>query len=198
MPEEEEALMRVLDANRPFLKPLVQLALWTGFRQCELIALKKSHIDFRRKLIFVADPKWKKDKRKTECNPLDAETCELLERLCRESPGEHLFVNDRDGQPLTQGVVDKAFRRACHEAGIYGFNFHALRHTFGTRLADADVNLKKIARLMGHSTTKHTEIYVHTMDDGLREALRHAKVKGGEEKYRNRSGAVRQISSRTA
>jgi site-specific recombinase XerD len=47
----------------------------------------------------------------------------------------------------------------------------ALRHTFGTRLGEADVNLKKIARLIGHTTTKHTEIYVHATDAGLMSAM---------------------------
>ena len=45
--------------------------------------------------------------------------------------------------------------------------FHELRHEYGSRLGDADVNLKKIARLMGHFTTKQTERYVHPDDDGL-------------------------------
>ena len=35
------------------------------------------------------------------------------------------------------------------------------RHEFGSRLEDADVNLKKIQRIMGHSSSKMTEIYVH-------------------------------------
>jgi integrase len=45
--------------------------------------------------------------------------------------------------------------------------FHDLRHEYGSRLGDADVNLKKIARRMGHSNTKQTERYVHPDDEGL-------------------------------
>ena len=52
-------------------------------------------------------------------------------------------------------------------AGVKGFRFHDLRHEYGSRLGDADVNLKKIARLMEHSNTKQTERYVHPTDDGL-------------------------------
>ena len=50
---------------------------------------------------------------------------------------------------------------------ILDLRFHDLRHEYGSRLGDADVNLKKIARLMGHSTTRQTERYVHPDDDGL-------------------------------
>ncbi len=64
-------------------------------------------------------------------------------------------------------MVDGAFRRACRSAEITSFRFHDLRHEYGSRLGDADVNLKKIARLMGHSTTRQTEQYVHPEESGL-------------------------------
>ena len=64
-------------------------------------------------------------------------------------------------------TVDHFFRKACARAGVTEFRFHDLRHEYGSRLGDADVNLKKIARLMGHSNTKQTERYVHPTDDGL-------------------------------
>jgi len=41
------------------------------------------------------------------------------------------------------------FRAACREAGITNLAFHDLRHTFGTRLADAGVDVVKIKELMG-------------------------------------------------
>ena len=70
--------------------------------------------------------------------------------------------------------MDVAFRQACGRAGITGFRFHDLRHEYGSRLGDADVNLKKIARLMGHSDTKMTEHYVHPDEDSLLTATEEA------------------------
>ena len=55
-------------------------------------------------------------------------------------------------------------------AGVEGFRFHDLRHEYGSRPCDADVNLKKIARLMGHSNTRQTGRYAHPTDDGLLQA----------------------------
>ena len=63
--------------------------------------------------------------------------------------------------------MDFHFRQDCQRARISGFRFHDLRHEYGSRLGDADVNLKKIARLMGHSNTKMTERYVHPDEDSL-------------------------------
>lgn len=70
--------------------------------------------------------------------------------------------------------MDRAFRRACALAGVSGFRFHDLRHEYGSRLGDADVNLRKIARLMGHSTTKMTERYVHPDEAGRQAASEEA------------------------
>jgi integrase len=165
-PEEEIALLKGAAVDYPFLRPMIQLAIWTGFRQGELIALSKSMIDFSRNRIFVVNPKWKKDKRKTEGNPMSQEVADLLSQLCREIRGELLFT-DKQGCKLARHIVDCAFRRACARAEITDLRFHDLRHEYGSRLGDADVNLKKIARLMGHSTTSQTERYVHPDDDGL-------------------------------
>ncbi|MGB9182414.1 MAG: site-specific integrase [Pyrinomonadaceae bacterium] len=164
--EEEAALLEGAREDYPFLEPMIRLAIWTGFRQGELIALSKPAIDFSHNRVFVVNPKWKKDKRKTEGNPMSKEVRDMLMLLCREAKGELLFTDD-DGNKLHRMNVLCAFYRACARAGIEDLRFHDLRHEYGSRLGDADVNLKKIARLMGHSTTKQTERYVHPDDDGL-------------------------------
>lgn len=164
--DAEEALLIAAGVGPGYLSPMIRLALWTGFRQGELIELRKSAVDFARNRVHVVNPKWKRDPRKTEGNPMSAEVRELLSELCREAEGEHLFT-DAAGRPLRRKQVDPAFRRVCRRAGLSGFRFHDLRHEYGSRLGDADVNLKKISRLMGHSDTKMTERYVHPDEAGL-------------------------------
>ncbi|HEX8502628.1 MAG TPA: site-specific integrase [Pyrinomonadaceae bacterium] len=167
--EEEAALLESAESEQPYLAPMIRLALWTGFRQGELIALQKSAVDLDRNRVFVTNPKWRKDKRKTEGNPMSPQVRELLTKLCETAGGELLFT-DGEGRRLKRHNVRDAFHRACVRAGIEGLRFHDLRHEYGSRLGDSDVNLKKIARLMGHSNTKQTERYVHPTDDGLLQA----------------------------
>lgn len=167
--EEEEALLESAESGPSYLAPMIRLALWTGFRQGELIALRRSAVDFERNRVFVINPKWRKDKRKSEGNPMSPQMRELLTALCETARGELLFT-DGQGRGLKRYGVRDAFYKACERAGVEGFRFHDLRHEYGSRLGDADVNLKKIARLMGHSTTKQTERYVHPTDDGLLQA----------------------------
>ncbi|HEY9282276.1 MAG TPA: tyrosine-type recombinase/integrase [Pyrinomonadaceae bacterium] len=80
--------------------------------------------------------------------------------------GTGITTNDSDGRPnpyRRRGIPDPCLAAA----GIEDSRFRDLRHECGSRLVDADVNLKKIARLMGHSNTKQTERYIHPADDGL-------------------------------
>lgn len=163
--EEEDALLKSAERERLFLKPMIRLALWTGLRQGELIGLMKQAVSFERNRIFVVNPKRRRDKRRTEGNPMSAEVRELLSELCAGAPGELLFT-DKEGKKLDRASVFFSFRSACRRAGIEKLRFHDLRHEYGSRLGDADVQLTKIARLMGHSNTKQTERYVHPTDDG--------------------------------
>lgn len=134
-------------------------------------------MDFGRNRLFVVNPKWKRDRRKAEGVPMSREAGELVRRLYESARGSHLFT-DEQGLKLKRAAVGDFFRKACERAGVEGFRFHDLRHEYGSRLGDADVNLKKIARLMGHSNTKQTERYVHPTDDGLLAATERA-AQGG-------------------
>ena len=67
--------------------------------------------------------------------------------------------------------VTKSFSAACREAGITNFTFHDLRHTFGTRLADAGVDVVKIKELMGQASIVTTMRYIHATDQGKRGAI---------------------------
>lgn len=184
--EEELRLLASAEQEASFLKPMIQVAIWTGLRQGELIALKRGAIDFNHNRFFVVNPKWKKDKRKTEGNPMGEKVRRLLFELCQYLQNEHVFAN-KQGKVLTRYQVDGAFRRACRRAGITGLRFHDLRHEYGSRLGDMDVNLAKIARLMGHSTTRQTERYVHPNESGLLIATEIASRVANSELFQDRS-----------
>src|SRR5437868_13656590 len=92
-------------------------------------------------------------------------------------------------------VTVPIFRKACVRAGIEGFRFHDLRHEYGSRLGDADVNLKKIAQLMGHSNTKQTERYVHP---NRRRPFGRDGARGATASYQNRSAKAQASGMRLA
>jgi len=67
--------------------------------------------------------------------------------------------------------IKHGFTAACLAAEIVGLTFHDLRHTFGTRLADAGCDAVKIRELMGHSSITRTMRYMHASDEVKRAAV---------------------------
>jgi integrase len=63
----------------------------------------------------------------------------LLDLRAQAGDAEYVFTNPDTETRYTD--IKKSFSAACREAGITNFTFHDLRHTFGTRLADAGVTL---------------------------------------------------------
>jgi integrase len=98
--------------------------------------------------------------------PMNANTREELKQLRQTCTGDLLFPGRK--KSLSLGDVKKAFNRACREAGIKDFHFHDLRHTFGTRAADAGVALTALAAVMGHADIHTTMRYAHATDEGRR------------------------------
>ena len=65
----------------------------------------------------------------------------------------------------------RAFYNIVDRAKIEDFRFHDLRHTFATRLAQAGVDLYKIAKLLGHKDIKMTQRYSHHCPESLRDGV---------------------------
>jgi integrase len=76
-----------------------------------------------------------------------------------------VFPNEL-GEPTDTRNLSRSYERALNRAGIAHKKFHALRHTYATRLFENDVPLKTVQILMGHSNIKITaDIYTHVMPE---------------------------------
>jgi integrase len=137
-----------------------------GPRRGELLKLRWSNVDFGLNLINFTETKTNKD-RAVPMEPIVREA--LLELNEQNGNAEYVFTNPDTGTRYTD--VKKSFSAACRNAGITDFTFHDLRHTFGTRLADAGVDVVKIKELMGHASIVTTMRYMHATDQGKRGAI---------------------------
>jgi len=72
---------------------------------------------------------------------------------------------------LTNEMAMRYFRMARHKADMEYVNFHDLRHTFGTWLAQDKQATHVIMRLMGHTTVQMANRYISLCTDDLREAM---------------------------
>lgn len=164
---DEERRLLLAAAAYPHLHDLIVVGLATGLRRDELFSLRKEDIDPSLNLVNVLDGKGGK----ARSVPLDpgGEARRVLERLKRESGSEWIFTSPHSGGKLTR--VDKSLASACEEAGIEGVTLHTLRHTFGTRLAAAGVDIRTIKELMGHGEIETTMKYVHLVESNKHAAI---------------------------
>jgi len=79
-----------------------------------------------------------------------------------------VFVN-MDGEPLKG--YKHWFEPAVRKAGINGFTWYCVRHTFASRLVMAGVDLRTVAELMGHKTIQMTMRYAHLAQEHKLEAM---------------------------
>lgn len=186
--EEEPRLWKALSAGPWYLLPFARLALLTGMRAGELLNLQVADVDFRRSLVFIREPKWRQDTRKTEGLTVSAEALSIFRALCRKAKGGRLFwYEGRERTPLVC-VVSNLFRRHARKAGLTSLKPHSLRHTFGTRLGEAGCDAYEIRKLMGHSSITTTQVYVHPRAPRLREAVEAVSSKCGHSADTRKTG----------
>jgi integrase len=163
--EEEERWLRILAEGWSYLYDIITVALGTGLRRSELFRLEKAHIDFAQDVIHVLQTKSGRPRQV----PIGKETRSVLERLCEESKSKYVFTSYRTGDKFDD--VKGGIAKTCELAGIEGVTLHPLRHTYGTRLAAAGVDVAVIKDLMGHSSISTTQRYVHAIAESKHQAV---------------------------
>ncbi len=135
-----------------------------GLRVSEAIALKKTDIDSQRMQIRVSQAKGKKD-RYTLLSP---KTLDLLRRYVTQyKPQEYLFEGPTN-QPYSDRSIQSILKEAVKKAGIQKrITVHTLRHSFATHLLEAGTDLRYIQFLLGHESSRTTEIYTHITTKGF-------------------------------
>ena len=111
-----------------------------------------------RKLVFVRGGKGNKDRHTI----ISDKALELLKiYLESKQPKEYLFEGQHGGM-YSATSIRNILEDALQKAGINKkVHVHTLRHSFATHLLDKGVDLRYIQELLGHSSSRTTEIYTH-------------------------------------
>lgn len=163
--EEVDALLSKTPKERNLV---YRFALLTGFRYSEMVSLTPSSFNFDLQTITVKASD-AKNKSKDQTIPMPTILKEDLKTLVKGKEREI-----RVFEMPTKSEVAKVLREDCRTARVDStqVDFHALRHTFITRLAEAQIHPKILQELARHSSVETTlRYYTHFRQEDERRAI---------------------------
>jgi integrase/recombinase XerD len=166
----QNEVIKILEAtNNEKHKTILFLVYSAGLRVGEVVRLKLEDIDSSRMLVKVNKGKGAKD-RYTLLSHVALEQLRKYYRLYK--PETWLFVGSKVGDHITERSVQRVFEECCTKAKISKeVSVHTLRHSFATHLLESGVDLRYIQELLGHASSKTTEIYTHVTQKNISEIL---------------------------
>lgn len=160
-------------------RAIAGLMVFSGLRSAEVLGLAVRDVDIGRGWVRVIG---KGDKERRV--PLDPDVASLIQTyLLAERPettSTALFVvakGPHRGKPLSPAGLRTVFRYHREKAAVPAGHPHALRHSFGTALAEAGVDLPVIQALMGHDHIDSAAAYIHLAPAHLRSAYDTARAR---------------------
>jgi integrase/recombinase XerD len=136
-----------------------------GLRRSELLHLQLTDVERERKLLRVRQSKGFKDR----LIPLSGRTIEMLDAyIAHYRPRRYLFEGQWAGEMYSTTSLEKVLKNACDKAGLAReISLHWLRHSYATHLLEAGTDLRYIQELLGHKSSRTTEIYTHVTTSTL-------------------------------
>lgn len=161
----EEEIASILKAIPNLKHKAIIMVIYSGgLRISELINLRVKDIDSDRMQIRISQSKGKKDR----YTLLSNKTLLILRKYFTEyKPKDWLFEGESGGQYADSSIYS-IFKKATASANIMKkVSIHSLRHSFATHLLESGTDLRYIQSLLGHSSSKTTEIYTHITTKGF-------------------------------
>ncbi len=140
-------------------KAMLSLMYSCGLRCGELLRLKPEHIDSKRNILIIKQSKGRKDR----IAPLSNKIILMLREYYNvHKPKEWLFEGQKRGEPYDERSLQLVLKQAINKVSITKpASLHWLRHSYATHLLENGTDLRYIQEILGHSSSKTTEIYTH-------------------------------------
>lgn len=166
----KEEIKQILNAHSNIKhKAMLSLIYSCGLRCGELLNLKPEHIDSKRSVIIIKQAKGRKDR----IAPLSFKIVEMLREYyvaCR--PQVYLFEGQTKGQPYDARSLQQVLKQSLVKVKITKpVSLHWLRHSYATHLLENGTDLRYIQEILGHSSSKTTEIYTHVSTKNIQKII---------------------------
>lgn len=164
----KEEVKKILEAHSNLKhKTMLSMIYSCGLRCGELLALQPVHIDSRRNIVLLKNAKGKKDR----IVPLSPRILEMLRSYYKVyKPKTYLFEGRKEGLPYDARSLQLILKQALKKADIVKpVTLHWLRHSYATHLLESGTDLRYIQELLGHNSSKTTEIYTHVSTKSIQQ-----------------------------
>jgi len=160
---EVESLIR--SVSNPKHKAILSLIYACGLRRSELIGLRINAIDSKRKLVIIKAGKGNKDR----LVPIPEKMIDMLRAYyISYRPKYWLFEGHNPGEQYSESSLEMIFKQALKKSSIRKeVTLHSLRHSYATHLLENGVDLRFIQELLGHKSSRTTEIYTHVSSKSI-------------------------------
>jgi len=162
----KEEVKRILESSTNIKhRTMLSLIYACGLRRSELLNLKPLDVDSKRGLLIVRQAKGNKDR----VVPLSEKTINMLREYYKAyRPKQWLFEGQEKDIQYSDTSLHEVLKVAVEKAGINKpVTLHWLRHSYATHLLESGTDLRYIQELLGHKSSKTTEIYTHVSTQSL-------------------------------
>lgn len=180
MPEEtkrkeiptHEEFLRLLAAAGPDERPLLVILAHTLGRIDEILGMTWEDVNFEKRTVVLWTRKRKGGNREPRTIPMNDDLHRVLFPLWRRREQQvWVFLNPKSGSRYNRRP--KLMASLCKRAGVKHYGFHAVRHFVATYLHDTmKIPTGVIGGILGHQSKRTTEIYLHSVDESAREAMK--------------------------
>ncbi|PKP12621.1 MAG: integrase [Bacteroidetes bacterium HGW-Bacteroidetes-3] len=148
-------------------KTMLSLMYSCGLRRSELLNLKPNDIDSKRNIVIIRLAKGKKDR----IVPLSTKILVMLrDYYTAYKPKIWLFEGQAENVKYDERSLSNVLKQALAKTKINKpVSLHWLRHSYATHLLESGTDLRYIQELLGHSSSKTTEIYTHVSTKSLQQ-----------------------------
>ena len=164
----KEEVKLILEAHSNIKHKMMLCLIYScGLRCGELLALKPLDIDSKRNIVLLKNSKGKKDR----IVPLSPKILQMLrEYYILYKPKTFLFEGQIKGNPYDARSLQVILKQAIAKVKIKKpVTLHWLRHSFATHLLESGTDLRYIQELLGHNSSKTTEIYTHVSTKSIQQ-----------------------------
>ena len=150
-------------------RTMLSLIYSCGLRRGELLKLKPTDIDSKRNIIIIKAAKGKKDR----IAPLSDKILVMLREYYKSyKPKTWLFEGQKENEPYDERSLSNVLKQALAKTNIKKpVSLHWLRHSYATHLLEAGTDLRYIQEILGHSSSKTTEIYTHVSTHSIQKIV---------------------------